>query len=179
MIDRTKDTVRIFEDPNCAGSWAIEDEIIESSGMIVVKRKGSIQTGFEVIPPDTVARISLMIDGTEDIIGVFQDPKRASSRTIESDMVKLSTVVVIEGESAIGGGLQVVSSDAVPRIAPCDNSRTAGRHAKRSAKTVSRERIRDRANTASATANSECSTTTPSKPPNSWSTSCREIDLRA
>jgi hypothetical protein len=59
----------------------------------------------EVVATDAVARVALLIDGTEEVYqpsGMLQNPDRPRTRTIKSQVVRLTAAVVVEGEGTVG-----------------------------------------------------------------------------
>jgi len=115
-IDRREIAVIVMQNPYGARSRAIQTKVVLFAAVIVVERKGPISFGFEVITPNAIAWIALVIDGRKIALIVAQDPYGARSRTIENEVVLFTAVVIIESEGEICGGFQIVSTNAIAWI---------------------------------------------------------------
>lgn len=83
------------------------------ASLVVIEGVDQVGRGFEIISTDTDAWITLVVNGSEVTVAVFQDPYGTRARTVEDKMIKLAALVIIEGKGKIGGGFKIVSTNAL------------------------------------------------------------------
>jgi len=62
VIDGGEIATLVADDPDSASARPVEDDVVQLATAVIIECKGEIPGGFEVIPGNTVPRISLGID---------------------------------------------------------------------------------------------------------------------
>ena len=115
-IDRRERAAGVFENPKCTGAWTIKRDVVEFAAVVVIEGEGLICFRFQIIATNSVARISLTIDGGERAVAIPENPECACARTIKCDVVELPTVVIVESECTIGRRFKIITANAGTRI---------------------------------------------------------------
>src|SRR5205823_4557452 len=118
-VDWCKLSAIVLQNPHNTRARAIEREVIKFATAIIVKGKGLISSGLEIIAANSVTRVPLLIDGCKLPGIVLEDEDGASSRPVEHEMIELATAITVKGKSAVGRSYQVIAADATARIALC------------------------------------------------------------
>jgi 3D (Asp-Asp-Asp) domain-containing protein len=101
-----------FQEPYGASTRAVKGKVILLATAVVIEGEDRVGRGFEIISTDTGTWITLSVDGSELAAAVIQDPYGARARTVEGKIIKLATMVIIEGKGTIGSGFKIVPSNA-------------------------------------------------------------------
>src|SRR5438309_2143337 len=90
--------------------------MIELAAAIVIEGKSAILGGLQVVATDAGVDPGVSVATDKNwlkiAVCVFQVPDRACTGSVKNHMIELAAAIVIEGKSAILGGLQVVATDA-------------------------------------------------------------------
>jgi len=101
-----------FKEPYGASTGAVEDKVILVASLVVIEGVDQVGRGSEIISTDTDAWITLLVNGSELTVAVFQDPYGTRARTVEDKMIELAALVIIEGKDTIGARFKIVSTNA-------------------------------------------------------------------
>lgn len=115
--DGQKVAAEVLDDEDGAGAGSVEDEVVLAARVAGVEAEGFVQRGFEVVAADAGARVALLVDGVEEAVAVLEDPECARVGAVERDVIVVSAAVVVEGERAIFGALEIVAADAAAWVA--------------------------------------------------------------
>jgi hypothetical protein len=97
-IDRAESPAAVRENPDRPRSWTVKNQVIEFPAIVEIEGKRTVHGRANIVAPNAVARIALMIDGAESAVAVLEDPDRPRSGSIECKVIELAAVVVIEGK---------------------------------------------------------------------------------
>lgn len=115
-IDRREISTTIPKYPDGAKARSVENYMVLLTATVIIKGKGAVRSGTEIITTNAGPGITLLIDGGEIATLVADDPDSASARPVEDDVVQLATAVIIEGKGAIPEGFEVIPSNTVPGV---------------------------------------------------------------
>lgn len=87
LVNGSELTVAVFQDPYGTRARTVEDKVIKLAALVIIKGKGKIGGGFQIIS----ANAYTLIYGSEPPILVTEDPDCPHSRAIEDKVIKLAT----------------------------------------------------------------------------------------
>jgi hypothetical protein len=90
--------------------------MIEFTMVIVVKCKGPISAGLQIITSNITSWITLLVDWMERSIPLFQNLDCSFSWPIEDKMVKLATMIIVKCKCPISTRPQIIASNTSPWI---------------------------------------------------------------
>jgi hypothetical protein len=116
LVDSLEISILVTQNPYRSCARAVENDMVKFAAVVVIEGEGAIGRGFQIIPGYAMAWITFPIHGHKRTIVVANNPYSARSGAIEYEVVKFTTVIVIEGKGEISEGSEVISSNSVAWI---------------------------------------------------------------
>src|SRR5215472_10540125 len=127
MVDRTERVRTVvvtdfLQDPNGACAGPVAGQMIELARAIVVKGENLIPAVGKVVAGDSLAGVTLMVDGRERVRAVvaadlLQDPDGARAGSIADQVIELASTIVVKGENLVLRFGNVVVADPLAGVA--------------------------------------------------------------
>ena len=89
----------MLKDPDSPITRTVKNEVIHLSSLFIMKGDGRIRRRLEIASSNTGSRITLLIDGLECPVSVFDDPERPVARSIRGDVIHFAAVIEVESET--------------------------------------------------------------------------------